>query len=102
MGWTAVSARDGTSRNDTAQNKESTPVGKWCLVLSVVVLASIEATASAAASPDSRRADTDRDGLSDRAEVRRYHTDPRRRDTDRDGLRDGAEVRRYHTDPRRR
>jgi hypothetical protein len=46
--------------------------------------------------------DTDRDGLSDRAEVRRYHTDPRRRDTDRDGLSDGDEVRRYHTSPRER
>ena len=49
-----------------------------------------------------RRADTDRDGLRDGAEVKRYHTNPRRRDTDRDGLRDGAEVKRYHTNPRRR
>ena len=46
--------------------------------------------------------DTDRDGLSDGAELRRYHTDPRRRDTDRDNLDDGAEVRRYHTDPLKR
>ena len=46
--------------------------------------------------------DTDDDGLSDRAEVRRYHTDPRKRDTDRDGLDDGKEVRRYHTNPNKR
>jgi len=49
-----------------------------------------------------RRRDTDRDGLRDRAEIRRYHTNPRRRDTDRDGLWDRAEIRRYHTNPRRR
>jgi len=46
--------------------------------------------------------DTDHDGLTDSAEIRRYHTDPRRRDTDRDGLSDGDEVRRYHTSPRER
>ena len=56
------------------------------------------ATAAATASPAS---DSDHDGLSDDAEVRRYHTDPRRRDTDRDGLRDGEEILRYHTNPRR-
>src|SRR5689334_1131068 len=39
-----------------------------------------------------RKADTDRDGLSDGAEVKRYHTDPRKSDTDRDGLSDGAEI----------
>jgi len=49
-----------------------------------------------------RRADTDRDGLRDGAEVKRYRTKPRKRDTDRDGLRDGAEVKRYHTNPRKR
>jgi hypothetical protein len=46
-----------------------------------------------------RRADTDRDGLDDYAEVIRYKTDPRRVDTDRDGARDGAEVR-AGSDPR--
>ncbi len=45
--------------------------------------------------------DTDHDGLSDDAELRRYHTDPRKRDTDRDGLTDGAEVLRYKTNPRK-
>jgi hypothetical protein len=46
-----------------------------------------------------RRADTDRDGLSDRVEVRRTHTNPRRRDTDRDGLSDRVEVRKTRTKP---
>jgi hypothetical protein len=46
-----------------------------------------------------RRADTDRDGLRDRAEVRRYHTNPRRADTDRDGFNDGVEVK-AGTNPR--
>jgi Bacterial TSP3 repeat len=49
-----------------------------------------------------RRKDTDRDGLSDGAEVHRWHTNPRRKDTDRDGLKDGAEVHRWHTNPRRK
>lgn len=49
-----------------------------------------------------RRRDSDGDGLSNWAEIHRYHTNPHRRDTDRDGLSDGAEVKRYHTDPRRR
>jgi hypothetical protein len=48
---------------------------------------------------DPRRADTDRDGLGDGAEVTRYKTDPRRADSDRDGARDGAEVR-AGTNPR--
>jgi hypothetical protein len=46
--------------------------------------------------------DTDGDGLSDRQELRRYHTNPRKRDTDGDGLNDRDEVRRYHTNPRKR
>jgi Right handed beta helix region/Bacterial TSP3 repeat len=49
-----------------------------------------------------RRKDTDRDRLKDGAEVRRYHTKPRKKDTDRDRLKDGAEVRRYHTNPRKK
>lgn len=49
-----------------------------------------------------RRADTDGDKLRDRFELRRSKTNPRRRDTDRDGLSDGAEVRRFKTNPRRR
>jgi hypothetical protein len=49
-----------------------------------------------------RRADTDRDGLRDGAEVRRYRTNPRKRDTDGDGLWDRAELRRHHTNPRKR
>jgi len=49
-----------------------------------------------------RRADTDRDGLSDRFELRRSHTNPRRADTDGDGLVDGYEVRRSRTSPHRK
>jgi hypothetical protein len=49
-----------------------------------------------------RRKDTDRDGLRDGVEVRRYHTNPRRKDTDHDRLRDRAEIRRYHTNPRKK
>jgi Bacterial TSP3 repeat len=48
-----------------------------------------------------RKADTDGDGLKDRAEVRRYHTNPRRRDTDGDGYNDRVEIR-AHTNPRNR
>ena len=46
-----------------------------------------------------RRADTDRDGLRDRAELVRWRTNPRRADTDGDGFKDGAEVR-AGTNPR--
>ena len=48
-----------------------------------------------------RRADTDRDGLRDGAEVRRWRTNPLRADTDRDGYRDKAEIQ-AGTDPRDR
>jgi hypothetical protein len=50
---------------------------------------------------DPRLRDTDGDGLADDLEVLRYRTDARERDTDRDGLTDSAEIRRYHTDPRK-
>ena len=81
---------------------------KW-LTLATLVCACATATAtsgSEAAHSDSTFAaaagpDTDHDGLSDDAEVRRYHTDLRKRDTDRDGLIDGAEVLRYKTNPRK-
>jgi hypothetical protein len=43
--------------------------------------------------------DVDRDGLSNRYEIKRSHTKPRRPDTDGDKLRDGFEVRRSHTNP---
>jgi len=46
---------------------------------------------------DFERWDTDRDGLSDGDEVRRYRTDPLREDTDGDGLRDGQERYVYKT-----
>jgi hypothetical protein len=50
--------------------------------------------------PSAKR-DPDSDHLNNRREFR-LHTHPRRADTDRDGLRDGAEVRRFHTNPRKR
>jgi hypothetical protein len=49
-----------------------------------------------------RRRDTDRDGLRDGVEVKRYHTNPRKKDTDGDGLSDRVEVKRYHTNPRKK
>lgn len=48
---------------------------------------------------DPRNRDTDRDGLSDGAEVNVYGTNPLNIDTDRDGLTDGEEVNVYHTNP---
>jgi hypothetical protein len=49
-----------------------------------------------------RRKDTDKDRLSDRFEVGRSHTNPRKKDTDKDRLSDRFEVRRSHTNPRRK
>lgn len=45
--------------------------------------------------------DWDGDGLRNRLERLRVHTDPHRRDTDGDGLSDGREWRVLHTNPRR-
>ncbi|MEX2682614.1 MAG: hypothetical protein Q6373_013520 [Candidatus Sigynarchaeota archaeon] len=41
---------------------------------------------------DRKRADTDADGLDDRAELNDYHTDPCKPDTDGDGESDSAEL----------
>jgi hypothetical protein len=71
-------------------------MSKW-LVLPIAMLAYVATAASASA-----RRDSDHDGLSNRAEVHRYHTNPHKKDTDRDGLRDGREVRRSHTNPRKK
>ena len=43
--------------------------------------------------------DTDKDGLTDGAEVKMYKTDPLNPDSDWDGLKDGAEVQVYKTNP---
>lgn len=43
--------------------------------------------------------DSDKDGLSDGAEVNTHHSDPTQADTDGDRLSDGAEVNTYNTDP---
>ncbi len=40
---------------------------------------------------DPRMVDSDRDGLTDRYEVKRFSSSPKTRDTDRDGIRDGWE-----------
>ena len=45
--------------------------------------------------------DSDGDGLTDLAEVRRYKTNRNNADTDGDGLSDGAEIKRHRTDPLR-
>jgi hypothetical protein len=109
------------SRSDAARTEENKPMLKW-LVLPMVVLAYLAATASAGAPRDrdrdgmpdgwernhhldpakpSAQRDPDRDRLRNRREWR-LRTHPRRADTDRDRLRDGAEVRRFHTNPRKR
>jgi hypothetical protein len=109
------------SRIDAVQTEESSPMSKW-LVLPMIVLAYVAATAGAATPRDrdrdglpdgwerthqlstaiaSAKKDPDHDRLSNRRE-RRLRTHPRRADTDRDRLRDGAEVRRFHTNPRKR
>jgi hypothetical protein len=109
------------SRNGAGHTEDSTPMAKW-LVLSMLVLAYIATSATAAARRDrdhdrlpdrwerkhhlstaipSAKRDPDNDHLTNRRE-RRLHTHPRRADTDRDGLRDGAEVRRFDTNPRKR
>jgi hypothetical protein len=49
-----------------------------------------------------RRRDTDRDGLGDGREVKRYKTNPRKKDTDGDGLNDRVEIKRYKTNPRKK
>jgi hypothetical protein len=46
--------------------------------------------------------DRDRDGLTNRYELKRSHTSPHRADTDGDGLKDGLKVRRTRTNPRRK
>jgi hypothetical protein len=48
------------------------------------------------------KADTDGDRLRDRFELRRSHTNPRKADTDGDGLRDRFELRTLKTNPRRK
>jgi hypothetical protein len=63
-----------------------------------VVAALLAATPTAYARPR----DSDRDGLTNRYEKVRSHTNPHHADTDRDGLRDGFEVHRVRTNPRRK
>ena len=48
---------------------------------------------------DPTQADMDKDGLSDREEVKTHLTDPARADTDAEGLTDGDEVKIHHTNP---
>jgi hypothetical protein len=63
--------------------------------IAALVILSVAPLSEAAVSRD-----LDRDGLSNRYELKRSHTQPRRSDTDADKLLDGFEVRRSHTDPR--
>ena len=50
---------------------------------------------------DARLPDSDGDGVADRVETRRLHTNPRKADTDRDKLLDGVEAHVTRTNPRR-
>jgi hypothetical protein len=77
------------------------PCPKWLPAL-VFTSAVAIALAVAPSGADAKSGDRDHDGLSNRYERTRSHTNPRRRDTDRDRLSDGFEVRRSHTNPRRR
>jgi hypothetical protein len=88
-------------------SNRSRPLHKTISVLTCVVIGlALVAVASAATrvidrtvakrvqtDATDRQRDTDGDGLSDRFEVRRSHTNPRLRDTDGDGLSDRAELR---------
>ena len=65
------------------------------------LLAAVLALAAFPAQPEAGARDKDRDGLRDRYELKRSHTNPRRADTDGDGLRDRYELKRSHTNPRR-
>jgi hypothetical protein len=66
------------------------------------VLLTVAAGAALPGAADARKKDRDGDGLSNRSEKRKHHTNPRRADTDRDRLKDGYEVRKSHTNPRRK
>ena len=48
---------------------------------------------------DLRTKDTDKDGISDGEEVKKYQTNPLKWDTDGDGLTDGEEIKKYKTNP---
>jgi hypothetical protein len=63
--------------------------------IAAIVIVSVAPLSEAAVSRD-----LDRDGLSNRYELKRSHTQPRRSDTDADHLLDGFEERRSHTNPR--
>ncbi|MHA1231556.1 MAG: binary toxin-like calcium binding domain-containing protein [Candidatus Helarchaeota archaeon] len=49
---------------------------------------------------DPMNPDTDRDDLTDGAEVNQYGTNPAKSDTDGDGLKDGEEINTYNTNPK--
>lgn len=66
---------------------------------STAVLIALACAAVPAAEAQAR--DSDGDGLKNRFERKRSHTNPRRADTDRDRLRDGPEIKRYRTNPRK-
>ena len=65
------------------------------------LIAALMALCAAAPAAGAALRDSDRDGLSNRAE-KRAKTNPRKKDTDRDGLTDGVEVRQTRTSPRRK
>jgi hypothetical protein len=72
---------------------------KRATLVAVVIIAA--ATVAAVASAGARSRDLDHDGLSNRFEVTRSHTNPHKRDTDGDGLSDGYEWK-HGTNPRKK
>jgi hypothetical protein len=71
-------------------------LGALIIALAIVVIVGLPSQQPEAVVPD-----RDRDGLSNRFERKRSHTNPRKADTDGDHLRDSFEVRRSHTNPRK-
>src|SRR5919108_330515 len=70
--------------------------------LAAASVAMLAPTAYAAPSAHATARDRDGDGLSNRFERKRSHTNPRKKDTDSDGLSDRFELRRSHTNPRKK
>jgi hypothetical protein len=71
-------------------------IGALIVVLAIAAIVSLPSQQPEAGGPD-----TDRDGLTNRFELKRSHTNPRKADTDGDRLRDRFELKRSHTNPRK-
>ena len=75
----------------------------FAVLIAVIVSLGVQSLAAAKSSSEASasRKDADRDGLTDRSEMKRTRTNPRKADTDGDGLADGIEVNRTKTNPRK-